>query len=219
LSTPAFNQPGAGGDKFEPSLYGGALLLVYPHKYVTGIPTKFGEADAVEADIVILDRNGQDGQPIRLNSTMIFQNKMVGQVKGSVGGMVLGRLTQGLNTKGNPPWELADYTPADAQWATAYIAQHPAVSQPSQTQSAPAPVQAPPADVWAGMNAAPAAPPTPAPSGASAGWTPPAPAAPAAPAAAPQLDPNLVAFLQSKGVDTSQITSQSQGEMIAQTFV
>ena len=212
--TSPFAQPGAGGDKFEPATYAGALLLVYPHKYVTGIPTKFGEADAVEADIVVLDRAGQDGQPIRLNSTMIFQNKMVGQIKGSVGGMVLGRLGQGLNVKGNPPWELLDHTAADVQTATAYIAAHPAVSQPSQTQSAPAPVHqsTPQYDPWAGMNAAPAA----APASPANAWTP--PPAPAAPPAVPAIDPNLINFLQSKGIDMSKVPDEATARQLAATF-
>jgi hypothetical protein len=202
--TSPFAQPGAGGDKFEPAVYSGKLLLIYPHKYITDIPTKFGEADAIECDIVILDQPSPNGQPHRLNSAMIFQNFIVGQTKGSVGGMVLGRLGQKPTDKGNPAWYLLDHTPADAQAATAYIAAHPAVSQPSQTQSAPVPVPVR-NDPWGIAEAVPAASTT-------NGWP------QGTQGAAAAIDPNLVAFLTSKGVTLPPGADQATAEMIAKTF-
>lgn len=206
-----FQQPGIGGDKFTAAEHNGALLLFFPTDYRTDIPTQHGTADAVESKIVNLDT----GQV--LENTMVFGRALVGQLKNAApDGMVLGRLGQGQNTKGNPPWMLFSHTEQDVARAEAWIAANPVTkfAQP-QAQSAPPTPPAP-----GGWGAPAPAPASPAP--ATGGWTPqapaPAPAAtwtpPAAPAPAPALDPQLVAFLQSKGVDPAGM-SQEQAVSIA----
>lgn len=125
-----FNQPSATGDAFNPKDHPewlGKLVLAYPTSYEQGIPTTFGEKDAVKADIVFLDLpDPQTGQPFVLSDALIFSAVIVGQLKNSVpDGMVLGRLMQGQNTKGNPPWMLADFTPQDEAIAKAYVTAHP----------------------------------------------------------------------------------------------
>jgi hypothetical protein len=228
-----FRQPGAGGDAFEPAAHpewANKLLLVLPLEYVTEIPTKFGDKDAVRADIVFLDHLTPDGQPFKLNGSMIFAGKLVGQTKGSVGGMVLGRLGQGANTKGNPPWELSDHSPQDAAVATQYLALNPIVKQPTNAQAAPVGA-APTEDPWAGVNAAAPAPSTPAPTawGAPAtpaaaapgpqqqSWGATAPTPPVAPTA-PDWAPGLADFLVSKGVDISKIPDENTARMVAASY-
>lgn len=194
----------------------GALLLFFPTRLDTKIPTQHGETDAVAAKVVRLE----DGRV--WENGMVFPTALVTQLKGAIpDGMVLGRLGQGENKKGNAPWLLQPHTAEDVAKAEAWLAANPR----NQFQQAPAP-QAPPtqggwgapatpaAPVWGGQ--APAAPaPTQggwgqaAPAPAQGGWNAPAPAAPSAPAwgtpapapvapPAPPLDPQLVAFLESK---------------------
>lgn len=109
------------------------------------------------------------------------------------------------------------------QYASQALPYDPWQGTQAAAQAAPA---GPPAGQW---GAAPAAPPAaPQSGGAPAPWQnsgqQPAPqgapsngAATAGPAAAAPLDPQLVAFLQSKGVDATGM-SDGQARMIAQTF-
>lgn len=104
--------------------------------------------------------------------------------------------------------------------------QQPQAAPAGQWQQAP---QGPPAGQWgAPAGSAPVAPAQGAPASPSAPWGQPAanaPAPTAAPAAAPPqsatgeppLDPALVAFLASKGVDASAMTD-GQARMVAATF-
>jgi hypothetical protein len=208
----AVQQPGIGGDKFTAAEHNGALLLFFPSSFRSDIPTQHGTADAVEARVVNLDT----GQV--MENTMIFGRALVGQLKGAAGtgDEVLGRLGQGQNTKGNPPWMLFSYSEQDYAKYEAWLKanpqgpQQPAPPTPSasapqatggwQPQGGPAPAATPawnqpaPAAPQAQWNAPAAAP-------APAAWTPPAPAP-------VQLDPQLEAFLRSKGVDPAQFPNQ-----------
>lgn len=252
-----FQQP-IRGDQFDPSEYGGCLLLIYPVEYHAAIPTKFskpGEPDpaAVDCHIVVLDRvDPQTHAPVVKYGARIFGRAMVPQLKGGVGGnAILGRLGQGQNTKGNPPWILMDFSEQDAALARQYTAQFPdprktpvapptsPVSAPSGTggwgnaapniQGVPVPQaaqwQAPvesqgPPPQWATQypqvpaQAAPAAPPQ--------QWgTPTAPTAPApatAAVASSGHDPQLAAFLASKGVNVALLPPDADLKMIASTF-
>lgn len=193
-----FQQPGIGGDKFTAAEHNGALLLFFPSAHRTDIPTQHGTADAVESKIVNLDT----GQV--LEDTMIFGRALVGQLKGAApDGMVLGRLGQGQNTKGNPPWMLFSHTEQDVARAEAWIAANPrnSFAQP-QAQAAPPtpPVSAAPVTGGWQPQGGPAAAPAPAP------WqsvgAPAAPAAPVAPVVTP-VDPALTQALAAKGVSTA----------------
>jgi hypothetical protein len=196
--TSPFAQPSAGGDKFEPKEFGpGVLLLIYPKTYNGQATTKFGESTSADVDLIVVDRvDPETGGPFYFHNARLFGN-LSNSVRDSIGGTVLGRLGQGPNTKGNPPWILNEYNDADAQIAGPIHQKYQAglfkpKEQPQQAAQPPfgAPPQAPPAqDMWAGYNAAPAAP---------------APAAPAPAPAAPAGDPNI-AFLIAKGVDPNQV--------------
>ena len=105
-----FQQPGIGGDKFEPASHNGHLMLFFPTRFEENIPTRNGAADAVTAKIVDLD----SGEV--LDDAKVWGKAMVPQLKGAVpDGMVLGRLGQGDGKAGNnPPWILHPHTEQDA---------------------------------------------------------------------------------------------------------
>lgn len=215
-----FQQPGVGGDKFTAAEHNGALLLFFPSAYRTDIPTQHGVADAVEGRIVNLD----SGQV--LENAMVFGRALVGQLKGAVpDGMVLGRLGQGQNQKGNPPWMLFSHTEQDVARAEAWIAANP-VNKFNQPQAGPpTPAASPAPGTWGAQpQGGPVGGPAPAAwqnAGAPASQTQypgqwgnaapaaaPAPAAPAPAPAAPAApvspaDPALVAALAQKGVDAN----------------
>lgn len=219
-----FNQPGSmgggEGDKFTASEHQGCLLLFFPTEYKTGIQSQHGTTDAVGATVVNLDQRRV------LNDVLIFGTVLRNQLKDSVpDGMVLGRLAQGENSKGNPPWILLNHDGAgDVQAAEAYLAANPRNQFAQPQQQAPAPQaqaggwgapqqQAAPAQGGWGAPAPQAAPapaqggwgqqaaPAPQQSQFDGQWGGAAPAAPPAPAAPQGVDPNLVAALQAKGVN------------------
>lgn len=247
-----FQQPGR-GDKFEPSEYAGALLLVYPTEYFSAIPTQHGDTAVVDCHIVVLDRvDPQTGAPMILRDARIFGRAMVPQLKGGVGGRaILGRLGQGQNTKGNPPWVLTDFSAGDAEIARQYTNQFPDPRKAATFQNAPSSV-GPAGEYRTEPRQAPPTSPVSAPSG-TPGWgsgnnpqipaqpsgppswaaspSQPAPqqwgGAPAAPTPAPAAtpngatnghDPQLVAFLASKGVNVALLPPDADLKMIASTF-
>jgi hypothetical protein len=224
-----FQQPGIGGDKFDANNHNGHLLLFFPGEFTAQIATVNGATDCVSARIVDLDT----GQV--LEDAKVWGKAMVPQLKGAVpDGMVLGRIAQGQNTKGNPPWLINPHSEQDVARAEQWLAANPPASKFAQPQGQAAPPTS------NGYNAAPAtqapawgqqAPAAPAP--ATGGWgNPPAPApaqgqfagqwgaaAPAsavAPPAAPvnPPHPDLVAALLAKGVQLPPGTSHETAEQI-----
>lgn len=147
MSDDMFDPPGS-GDKFDFKAHNGCLLMIKPLAERLQVPTKdYGLKDAIEADIHVLD--GPDaGQAFR--NAYVFPMVLQGQIKGGIGTgrFSLGRLGQGVATKGNPPWQLADPTEADYALARRYAASdtykknsgQPVVT-PAQQQ--PQPVQQP----------------------------------------------------------------------------
>lgn len=208
----AFAQPSApgSGDNFTPAEHNGHLLIVYPKTYTDGAKTKHGESSAADVDIIIVDKFDATGKPVAFINARVFGN-LARSVRNDIGGQVLGRLGQGPNTQGSPPWILTAFTDQDAAAATpidaAYWAGHfkptpnpmqnAGGGQPAAPGPSPATAQqyAPPAQQWQG--AAPAAPqgygatPSPAPQQYAPSATAPAPATPAAgqPAWSPQPPP------------------------------
>jgi hypothetical protein len=197
-----FQQPGIANpeDKIVWAENLGALLLFFPTRLDTKIPTQHGETDAVAAKVVRLE----DGRV--WENGMVFPTALVTQLKSAIpDGMVLGRLGQGENKKGNAPWLLQAHTAEDVAKAEAWLAANPRISQPvapsgpptppawgaPATQAAPqwggqAPASPPAQGGWAAP-AAPAPAPggwgqqAPAPTPQAGGWGAPAPAAPSAP--------------------------------------
>lgn len=109
-----FNRPASSFEKVQE--YEGRLLLITPTGFTPQVDTKFGKADAVNADIVVLDG---DEAPKELNGLMIFQKVLVGQLKGQIGKQpVLGVLVQKPSQKGHDAWQLDDNV-SEAQVDTA----------------------------------------------------------------------------------------------------
>lgn len=137
-----FNQP-AKGDKFTPRDHPewlGKLFLIYPDSCA---PQTFNRpdgtqdtSDIVEADVAIIDLiDPQTGQPTTLSGARIGGKGLVPQLRKMIGSMVLGRLTK-LPSQGQKDgaYVLADFTPDDAQIATAYVQTHPRTAQFGQPQ-------------------------------------------------------------------------------------
>lgn len=213
-----FSQPAAGGDTFTPADHFGKLLLIFPKSYDPAMKTSNGDSAAADVDLIVVDSpDPATGKPLFFSGARLFGN-LAKSVRNDLGGQVLGRLGQGPNTRGTPPWILTNFTDADAAMATPLLGQYqqglfkpPANPNPMAAAPSPAAPQtwAPPATV---------APPAPA-----GQWQPPvaAPTAPAAPVAAPAasaVDPNLVAFLASKGVQVQPGMDQATCEAIARSF-
>ena len=221
-------------DKWTAAEHNGNLMLFFPVEVRRGIKTSNGDADAVRcARVVNLDTGRV------LNDTLIFGTALVPNIGGGApDGVVLGRLGQGQGKNGNnPPWILNPHDEQDLRRAQDWLARD---AQGQLTQPTAPPTQngygAPATGGW-GQQAAPSQAPAtggwgapaqaPAPAPQQGGWGAPAPAAPPAqsqfPAAswgnaqpaAPQIDPGLVAALQARGVDPSQLVSQEQAEGIA----
>lgn len=118
--TDLFDAPASGGVKITE--FDGQLLLITPTAHETDIPTAYGPADAVTANIAVLDGNGagQEHTGVR-----IFQKALQGQLRPKVGTgrMVLGRLGRGTAKPGqSAPWLLSDPTESDKQIARDYLA-------------------------------------------------------------------------------------------------
>jgi hypothetical protein len=100
--------------------YKGDLLLFKVKGYEPSINTVHGETTAVQADVIVLD--GANADTV-VTDTLVFPKVLQSQIKGNIGGMVLGRLGQGEAKKGqSAPWKLSDASEADKAIARAYLA-------------------------------------------------------------------------------------------------
>lgn len=238
------SQGGQGGDQFDAKDHRGHLLLIYPKSYLPEVQTKNGPSSAADVDIVVIDKPGPDGKPLSFINARLFGN-LANSVRNDVNGQVLGRLDQITQPNGRTPWILGNFTPEDqAQAGPVHTAYQQGLFKPTQNPMAAQPASAPPQQAWNAPAATPAPqqwqapapaatapaapapwqaqPSAPAPSGApQQQWNqaappagPPAQTAPPAPAAS-AVDPNLVQFLQSRGIAVTPDMSQAQCEAVA----
>ena len=108
---PNFKDPSAGGDKLPLAELEGSLLLFDVVKQADEMMTSFGPASPIVAHIVALD-GAMKGQ--RFDDALVFPRKLQGQLRSSIGEMVIGRLGKGTAKAGqSPPWELTAATDAD----------------------------------------------------------------------------------------------------------
>jgi hypothetical protein len=133
-----FNDPGnpSGGDSLPLKDVLGSLLLFTVRKETDTIDTEYGPNTAIAADVAVLD-GPHKGDTYA--DTLIWPRVLKGQLRGSIGGMVLGRLEQGEKKPGkNPPWRLAPATDADKAVGEKYLAyvesQKPAVEEPGDEE-------------------------------------------------------------------------------------
>jgi len=115
-----FNDPGAtSGDSLPLPELLGDLLMFTVDKVTDPIETKHGTTTATAVAVVVLDGASQGAE---YADCLIFPKVLQSQLKASVGGAkVLGRLGQGENVKGNPPWLLNAATDADKDLARQWI--------------------------------------------------------------------------------------------------
>lgn len=119
MTTNPFAAPAAASSGIQWTDHEGHLLVVEPLEAVTGIQTSFGTADAVRANVHVID-----GQPATYEDTLIFPKILASQVRPKVGQKVIGRLTRGQAKPGqSAPWLLAEATDADVQAGVAWLAQ------------------------------------------------------------------------------------------------
>ncbi len=102
--------------------YEGRLLLFTVNAVESDINTRFGNSDAVRATVDVLD-GPDEGEGYA--DTLVFPKVLQAQLRPSVGGRVLGRLTKGNAKPGqNPAWRLDDPTEDDKAVARKFIAEH-----------------------------------------------------------------------------------------------
>lgn len=139
MSSP-FQQPSQAGDKVPMAELTGALVLIRVTGHRTGIATSFGEKDAIECDVHVLD--GKHGGEV-FDNALLFQGALIGALKPAAGGdPVLARVGVGTAKAGqNAPYILLPFTDADAAVAGPYWAsvQAKGFQAPATVPAAPAP--------------------------------------------------------------------------------
>jgi hypothetical protein len=102
----------------------GCLLIIDVHDVIRDITTVHGVADAISADVSVVDGQGA-GQTYK--DILVFPRVLKGQLEERIGKRVLGRLGQGEAKGGKTaPWRLADATPQDTATATEFLTSQPA---------------------------------------------------------------------------------------------
>lgn len=109
----------AGGGSFDAEELHGSLLVIWPTEVETDVPTVHGDADAVRANILVVDGE-KAGEYIE--EALIFPRILVSSLRGKVGRQVLGRLGQGEAKRGqSAPWILEKFTDEEAVEAAAAV--------------------------------------------------------------------------------------------------
>lgn len=130
-----FAAPAAASSGIQWADHKGRLLVIEPLESVTGIQTSFGDADAVRANIHIIDGDA----PASFDDGLVFPKILASQLRPKIGQKVIGRLSQGQAKPGqSAPWMLAEASEADVQagvtWLnsqqTGQLAQPAATGQP-----------------------------------------------------------------------------------------
>lgn len=104
-----------------------ALVLVKVHAIETDINTVHGLSNAVRADVIVLDdkADGDVAEGEEYTDTLVFPKVLQSQLKGRVGGMVLGRVAQGNKKPGqSAPWTLNPASDADKAKGRDYLAKN-----------------------------------------------------------------------------------------------
>lgn len=128
----SFATPSAPSSGIKWENHKGALLVVEPLSFESGIQTSFGVADAVKANINVIDGPGA-GETF--DDCLVFPKLLTAQLKNQIGQKVLGRLTQGQAKPGqSAPWLLAEASTDDIAKAEAWVAQN---AKASVTSAAP----------------------------------------------------------------------------------
>lgn len=118
-----FNDPGS-LDKLPLDELMGSLLLLDVHEQLDEIQTTFGPAQPIRADVFALDGPHKGDEYV---DALIFPRVLIGQLRGSIGSKVLGRLGRGQAKAGqSAPWKLDTATTADRAVGERFEAYHSA---------------------------------------------------------------------------------------------
>lgn len=125
-----FATPAAPGGGIKWDEVKGSLLLIEVTDVRHGVQTSYGETDAVEANIAVLDGNGKGENH---DNTLVFPKLLQSQLRGQVGKKVLGRLSQGQAKSGqSAPWLLAEANADDYKMAEDWVKNNqPTVQAPA----------------------------------------------------------------------------------------
>jgi hypothetical protein len=117
---PDFNDPATGGDKLPLAELEGALLLVSPLEQMAEMQTSFGPATPIRANVAVLDGASKGNV---YDDALIFPRVLQGQLRPSIGGMVVGRLGKGTAKAGqSAPWTLIAANDGEKDTARKYLA-------------------------------------------------------------------------------------------------
>lgn len=137
MSNP-FSTPGAPGESVPFAELKGSLLILKVQGMETGIQTVHGPADAVRADISVLDgpKAGEE-----YADALVFPRVLKGQLSRKVGELVLGRLGQGVAKPGqSAPWILDAPSEADVQAGQQHLSKAgPQLTGPSHSSGSTPP--------------------------------------------------------------------------------
>lgn len=125
------------GQSLKPADVQGHLLIVEPSEFTAGVPTAFGESDAIRC--TVHDINDAE----TYEDILWFSTVLVSSLKSRIGQRVLGVMGQGVARPGqSAPWILVDASGEQAAVtaATAYLESRAASSF---TAPSPEPVAAP----------------------------------------------------------------------------
>lgn len=117
-------------DFFQIKDHVGALVLVAVNEYLPSFPTSMGPSQAIRAEIAVVDGPGVGK---RYPDAMLFNKKIVPQLRSSIGTTILARISTGDAKPGqSAPYILAKAGLGDADKANAYVKQY------GDVESAPA---------------------------------------------------------------------------------
>jgi hypothetical protein len=115
-----FKDPSVGGDRLDLDELKGSLLLFSVHEQMPEMQTSFGTSTPIRADLAVLDGEHKGRT---YTDTLIFPKVLQGNLRGSIGEMVIGRLGKGQAKAGqSAPWILEAATDADKQVGERYLA-------------------------------------------------------------------------------------------------
>jgi hypothetical protein len=115
-----FNDPGTGGDRIDWNTVHGALLVFDVKGHEESVTTTFGDKPAIRSDVTVLD--GPNKGTVYTDA-LVFPLVLIGQLRGSIGGMVIGRLGKGTAKVGQAaPWQLEAASEADKAVGERYLA-------------------------------------------------------------------------------------------------
>ncbi len=140
MSENPFSNPGSAGSGVTWGDHKGRLLVIEPKSVEQGIKTSFGDADAVRADVHVID----GPSPESFEDTLVFPKLLQSQLRSKLGQKVLGRLTTGQQKPGqSPPWLIAEPTADDIAAGTAWLNARQASTFAAPATAAPAAGQPP----------------------------------------------------------------------------